>query len=162
MKRRELFSSIFSFKKEEKETIVRVPYFQNIESFYEECPQCVNTPCMGSCPLNIIVLTQDKTPKIDFSKSGCTYCDQCAVSCPSGVLRVEYKKQIDVKIEIDILKCMSWHQTMCFSCKEPCLDDAISFLGMFRPSIDGSKCTACGFCIGVCPSQAIVIKQKEA
>ncbi len=47
---------------------------------------------------------------------------------------------------------------MCFSCKDPCLDDAIEFIGMFRPEIIDDKCTSCGFCIKACPTQAIEIK----
>lgn len=47
---------------------------------------------------------------------------------------------------------------MCFSCKDPCLDDAIEFLGMFRPEIVTDKCTSCGFCLRACPTSAIEIK----
>jgi len=65
------------------------------------------------------------------------------------------------KVEIDILKCLSWNKTMCFSCKEPCLEDAINFIGLFRPMLDESQCTRCGYCIGVCPTQAITIKGVE-
>lgn len=163
MERRELFSSLFSNKKKEnKEILVRPPYFKSEDSFYKECLKCIDTPCVTFCEENIIVISKDKTPKLDFKTGGCTYCDECAKNCPNGVLEIENKKLIDVKVEIDMLKCMSWHQTMCFSCKDPCLDDAIEFLGMFRPSIKEDKCTACGFCINVCPVEAIAIKHKEA
>ena len=47
---------------------------------------------------------------------------------------------------------------MCFSCKDPCLDDAIQFLGMFRPEIDENLCTSCGFCLKVCPTDAITLE----
>ena len=92
----------------------------------------------------------------NFSNSGCTYCDLCAISCQNGVLNIEDKKQIEAKIEIDILTCLSWQNTMCFSCKDPCLENAIDFLGMFRPTIN-QNCTSCGFCIKVCPTNAIKI-----
>ena len=109
-----------------------------------------------ACEENIIFIQEDFTPKLDFSSNGCTYCDLCAIACPNEVLKLEYKKNIDAKIEIDVLSCLSWNQTMCFSCKDPCLDDAIDFLAMFRPSIN-DKCTSCGFCIKVCPTNAIKI-----
>ena len=157
MKRRELFSSLLSNKKEEN-TVVRPPYFKNENSFYKECPECIDTPCVTFCEENIIIISSDKTPVLNFKEGGCTYCDECAEACPSDVLELEYKKKIDAVVEIDVLKCMSWSQTMCFSCKDPCLDDAIEFLGMFRPSINDSKCTSCGFCINVCPTEAIKIK----
>ena len=34
-------------------------------------------------------------------------------------------------------------------------DNAILFNGMFNPVIDDEKCTACGFCLSRCPTQAI-------
>lgn len=161
MERRELFSSLFSpKKKEDKEIIIRPPYYNNIGSFAKECVKCETAPCSTLCEENIIKIGEDKLPFIDFKEGGCTYCDECAKVCPADVLNLEYKKYINVKVEIDVMKCVSWHNTMCFSCKDPCLDDAIDFLAMFRPSIN-DKCTSCGFCLEYCPTQAITIKQKE-
>jgi len=159
MQRRDLFTTLFSSKsKEKKETIIRPPYFKDESSFLTECVECDGI-CSTLCEENIIVILDNKTPKLDFSSSGCTYCDACAEACPGDVLEVENKREISQKIEIDIMKCMSWHDTMCFSCKDPCLEDAIEFLGMFRPSINDEKCTSCGFCISRCPTQAILIKE---
>lgn len=121
------------------------------------CILCSSKECAEVCQESIIIILDDETPSLDFSKSGCTYCDLCAISCSGEVLKIEDKKQIEVKIEIDILTCLSWQNTMCFSCKDPCLDNAIEFLGMFRPSIQNS-CTSCGFCIKVCPTNAIKVK----
>jgi len=170
MERRELFGSLFSSfrgeKKEKKEVIVRPPYFyyenstykDDVSFFTKECVNCEGV-CSTFCEEKIIVITEDKTPKIDFSLGGCTYCDACAKACPSGVLKVEYKHQIRTNVEINMLGCMSWDKTMCFSCKDPCLEDAIEFLGMFRPTINREKCTNCGFCIAVCPTGAISINE---
>lgn len=157
MKRRELFSSLASPFKEKKkqEKIIRPPYFQDENIFFTNCIECEGL-CSTVCEENIIVIQEDSTPKLDFSISGCTYCDACANICPSEVLNLEYKKNIDAKIEIDVLTCLAWNQTMCFSCKDPCLDDAIDFLGMFRPSIN-DNCTSCGFCVRICPTNAIKI-----
>jgi len=157
MKRRELFSSLVSsFKKDEKqEKIIRPPYFKDEDIFFTNCKDCEGL-CATVCEENIIFIQEDCTPKLDFTSSGCTYCDKCAEVCPNEILSVEDKKRIDVKIEIDVLSCLSWNQTMCFSCKDPCLDNAIDFLGMFRPSINDS-CTSCGFCIKTCPTNAIKI-----
>lgn len=160
MERRKLFSSLFSSSKEKKEIIVRPPYYSDETSFYKECINCDGV-CRTFCEENIIVIAEDKTPYIDFKLGGCTYCDECAIGCPTDVLLVENKKNIDIKVEIDIMKCMSWHKTMCFSCKDPCFDDAIEFLGMFRPSINEDKCASCGFCIKYCPTDAIIFNVKE-
>ena len=157
MKRRELFSSLVSsFKKDEKqEKILRPPYHKNESIFFTNCKDCEGL-CATVCEENIIFIQEDFTPKLDLSFSGCTYGNECAIACPNEVLQVEHKKNINAKIEIDILNCLSWNKTMCFSCKDPCLDNAIDFLAMFRPSIN-SNCTACGFCIKSCPTNAIKI-----
>lgn len=157
MERRELFSSLASsFKQKEKqEKILRPPYFNDEAIFLTNCTACEGL-CSTACEENIIFIQEDSTPKLDFTFGGCTYCDECAKVCPNDVLKVEYKKTINAKIEIDVLLCLAWNQTMCFSCKDPCLDDAINFLAMFRPSIN-DKCTSCGFCLKVCPTNAIKI-----
>jgi len=161
MERRELFSFLSSSlkgeTKEEKEIILRPPYYNDMDAFDRECQNC-DALCATLCQEQIIVIGDDKTPRLDFSSSGCTYCDECAIACPSDVLNVEYKKEIDATIIINQKNCLSWNATMCFSCKDPCLDDAIDFKAMFMPEIDIQKCTACGFCISRCPTSAIDIK----
>ncbi|MDD2699072.1 MAG: ferredoxin-type protein NapF [Arcobacteraceae bacterium] len=157
MERRDIFTFLFKPKEKEKETIVRPPYFLNQFSFNKECQNCEGI-CANFCQEKIIVIMNDKTPKLDFNLGGCTYCDDCAIHCPTDVLNIENKQTIEVEIEINKEKCMSWHNTMCFSCKDPCLDDAIKFNGVFQPIIDIEKCTNCGFCVAVCPSSAIDFK----
>lgn len=159
MERRELFSSLtssFSKKDGSKSNVIRPPYYQDESDFHKHCIECEGT-CGNVCEEHIIKIADDKTPYLDFSHSGCTYCDACVHACEFGVLNVESKQLIHAHVSIDILKCLSWNQTMCFSCKDPCFDDAIVFLGMFRPEIQSDKCTACGFCIKACPTMAISI-----
>lgn len=160
MKRRELFSSLassFQKKDRSKKSTIHPPYFKNRDDFLKNCINC-NGKCSNFCEEQIIKINEEKLPYLDFSNSGCTYCDECAKVCEYGVLNLEDKKVINAKVNIDIIKCLSWNQTMCFSCKDPCLDDAIEFLGMFRPQIVTTKCTSCGFCIHSCPTQAIQIE----
>ena len=163
MKRRELFSSLASpFKKQEvREDIIRPPYFNDESDFIKSCVTCEDKSCITVCEENIIIVREDGTVELNFAENGCTYCDECAIACKEDVLNVEYKKNINLKFSIDLLKCMSWNQTMCFSCKDPCLDDAIKFLGMFRPEIDNNICTSCGFCVRVCPVDAISMELIE-
>ena len=169
MNRRELFSSLaspFTTQNEEvnQESIIRPPYFKKEKKFLTICITCEDKMCASACETNIIVIQEDGTPKLDFFDSGCTYCDDCAKACTPNVLKKKHKQNINATFSIDPLKCMSWNQTMCFSCKDPCLDDAIIFEGMFKPVIDMDKCTSCGFCIKVCPSDAIsfdIIKKEE-
>jgi len=169
MERRELFNSLTSSfrgdsKQEVKESIVRPPYYAELEAF-SLCVECEDKKCATTCDENIIIIQEDGSPKLDLTTpTGCTFCDECAEVCESDVLQVDKMRKIDALIEIDILKCLAWNQTMCFSCKEPCIDDAILFNGMFNPIIDENRCTGCGFCISRCPTQAIefkVLKIKE-
>lgn len=158
MQRRELFGSLASSLKGEKkqEKLLRPPYFSDESLFHNECNRC-DAKCATVCEEDIIRIADDKTPYLIFSKSGCTYCDKCAFACEFGVLSIEHKKLIGATVFIDKKSCLSWNHTMCFSCKDPCLDKAIDFQAMFMPIIN-DKCTACGFCISRCPTDAIKLK----
>ena len=163
MKRRELFGSLASsFNKNVKqESIIRPPYFLDENDFLQNCISCENKECKIACDedTSIIVILEDGTPALNFNKNGCTYCDDCALSCPKDVLKVENKKDIQAKFSIDLLKCLSWNDTMCYSCKDPCMVNAIKFLGLFRPEINNDICNGCGFCLSVCPTDAISFKK---
>jgi ferredoxin-type protein NapF len=160
MNRRELFGSLASSLKSEKKQesfLIRPPYFNNISAFDTECQKC-DGRCATLCQEQIIIISADKTPFLDFLKSGCTYCDACADACEFGVLKKENKKMINADVTINQATCLSWSGVMCFTCKDPCLEDAIEFRAMFMPIIDQTKCTACGFCVSKCPTYAIDIK----
>ena len=161
MDRRELFgflsSSLSGEGKVEKEILIRPPYYNDLDDFDKECHNC-DALCATLCQEQIIVIAEDKTPRLDLSKNGCTYCDDCAIACEPNVLQIENKKLIDAGIRINESTCMSWSGVMCFSCKDPCLENAIDFKAMFMPTINQEKCTSCGFCISRCPSEAIDIK----
>jgi len=160
MQRRELFSSLASSLKsagkEKQEKLIRPPYNGDESLFHNECSKC-DAKCSTVCEEDIIKIAEDKTPYLDFSSSGCTFCDECAKVCEFGVLSLDNPPNIDIKIYIDKSSCVSWEGVMCFSCKEPCLDNAIDFKAMFMPEIN-DKCTSCGFCITRCPTQAIKIE----
>jgi len=160
MKRRELFSSLASSVKnagqEKPETYTRPPYNNDESLFRNECPKC-DAKCATVCEVEIIKIAPDSTPYLDFSKSGCTYCDDCALGCEFGVLTLENKKQINAIVTINKNECVSWEGVMCFSCKDPCLDNAIDFKAMFMPGIN-DNCTSCGFCISRCPVEAIKVE----
>jgi len=160
LNRRELFSSFGASLKGEAQksdiTFLRPPYFKDEALFLKECSTCENK-CDTVCEEEIIKISKDGSPYIVFGTNGCTFCDECAIVCDAGVLDVEYKQNINASITINKSKCLSWNHTMCFSCKDPCLDNAIDFKAMFMPVIN-EKCTSCGFCISRCPVDAIDIK----
>ena len=139
-----------------KVVLLRPPYGKDELSFETICVNCQEKKCKTFCEENIIIIGADGTPILNFKNSGCTFCQECAKNCDYDVLSLENKiEKINAKFFIDTKKCMSHNNIICFSCKEPCIDDAILFAGMFKPVIDMDKCTACGFCVARCPSNAI-------
>lgn len=144
--------------KESSPLVVRPPYGLDESFFQSECITCESKACVASCDEQIIVIQEDGTPRLNFSKSGCTFCEDCANACESNVLNLENThtaEHINATFRISIEGCVAHHGVICFSCKEPCIDDAILFNGLFNPIIDTDKCTGCGFCLGRCPTEAI-------
>ncbi|WP_263831725.1 ferredoxin-type protein NapF [Sulfurospirillum oryzae] len=164
--RRGVFASLFGKKKAQKnqnELCVRPPYHQEGYEFLDHCVTCKDTPCMEACEENIILLdATTHTPCVDFTKGGCTFCEACARACPNDVLSLSCndEKNLHVKAEIDIMACMAWHQSLCNSCLDTCEPRAIHFLGLWKPTIEIDQCIGCGMCIGICPSDAIRIKEE--
>ena len=133
------------------------PYFEKKEDFLN-CIECESKECKDACPEKIIHI-ENEIPVIKFGINGCTFCDECATACPNDVLSLEHKKnKINAEMIINPSKCIAWNKTVCFSCQDICEENAIIYKGMFNPIIDLDKCTACGFCISVCPTFAIDLK----
>jgi len=138
--------------------VVRPPYGLSESFFQSECPACESKACVASCEEKILFIGGDGTAQLSFASSGCTFCEACAEACDAGVLQLEESRateHIAADFRINIEGCVAHNRVICFSCKEPCIDDAILFNGMFNPVIDMSLCTGCGFCISVCPVDAI-------
>ncbi len=160
--RRDFFKSfakpLVKNKEEESPSLVRPPYGSTESLFQSECPSCESKACVTSCDEKIIFIVEDGTPTLSFNKNGCTFCDECANVCEANVLSLENTETatwLNAVFKISLEACVAHHGVICHSCKEPCIDDAILFNGMFNPIIDDDKCTACGFCISRCPTQAI-------
>jgi len=133
------------------------PYYEKKEDFLN-CIKCKEKDCLNACNENIIQIVDEK-PVLNFEKSGCTFCDECALACKEGVLSVPFKREkINAEMIINPQKCIAWNQTICFSCQDACEEFAIIYKGMFNPVIDLEKCTGCGFCISVCPTDAVETK----
>lgn len=138
--------------------MVRPPYGLNESLFQSECVSCASKACVASCEEKIIILDQDGIPTLDFADNGCTFCEACADACDREVLsleRSEGREWINAMFRIDPDACIAHHDVICFACKEPCMEDAILFKGMFDPVIDEDRCNGCGFCLGRCPTHAI-------
>ena len=166
--RREFFKSftkpLVQNQEEEAPLLIRPPYGLDESTFQNECPNCESKACVASCDEKIIVILEDGTPTLDFSKNGCTFCEECANVCDANVLSLENEatsEKLNAMFRINIEGCVAHQGVICNSCKEPCIDDAILFNGMFNPVIDESRCTGCGFCISRCPTQAINFRVLE-
>ena len=159
--RRDIFTS-FATKlgsaKEALPLLVRPPYGESESLFQSECPACESNACVASCDEKIIFIAEDGMPALTFKQNGCTFCDACAEACEADVLSLLHEKtqsSLNAVFKISLEACVAHHGVICHSCKEPCIDDAILFNGLFNPVIDNEKCTACGFCFSRCPTQAI-------
>ena len=143
---------------EESLLLVRPPYGSLESLFQSECPACESKACVASCDEKIIFIADDGTPTLTFAKNGCTFCEDCAKACEPIVLSLENEEtseSLNAVFKISLDACVAHHGVICNACKDPCIDNAILFNGMFNPVIDDDKCTACGFCISRCPTQAI-------
>jgi len=134
------------------------PYYEKEEDF-EKCIECEEKDCLRACPEAIIEIKENK-PVLNFRKSGCSYCNRCAEVCLKDVLRVESRRRIDADFLISSVKCLAWNGVMCYNCFDSCEERAIVYYGVFKPQIKKDRCTGCGFCVAVCPSDAIKISKR--
>ncbi len=157
MNRREFLTAFMPSSK--KNVYVRPP-FTDADTDFSICRKC-SSPCVDKCETGIIFKDEEGAPALSFSKAGCTFCSKCAEVCPEGVISKDKPDKIEAKVVIDPKVCSAWHGVLCFSCKEPCLDNAIRFEGLYKPVILADRCTVCGFCVSVCPVGAIKVSAYE-
>ena len=151
-----------------KTFLIAPPYNNDKSLFQSECLSCDGI-CGTVCEEDIIKFSEEHMPYLAFSISGCTFCEECAKACESREyeedhtppLSLKNEEKINVSLSIVDDACLAWNKTMCFSCKEPCLENAIIFDGLFKPVIDMEKCTSCGFCVSRCPTSAIIVHQNS-
>lgn len=158
MNRRELLTA---FLPSSKRTGVLRPPYTDENTDYKACKEC-EAPCIKECETGVILRDEEGYPSISFSRGGCTYCGRCAEVCPKGVLSCSKPGKIRAEVRINPERCSAWKGVLCFSCKEPCLDNAIKFEGLYKPVILPERCTSCGFCLSVCPTEAIWVRSYEA
>ena len=153
MDRRAFFSQLGSGKITEVKPLLP-PY--SLEGAMQACEKCP-APCIASCETDILFKNKKGVIEVDFKTQGCTYCNACLEVCDKDVLTIDNEPFIQALVYIQEDACLAHNSVMCFSCKEPCLENAIIFEGLFEPKIDMQLCTSCGFCISRCPSNAIKV-----
>ncbi len=138
--------------------LIRPPYSDSSSDF-SLCSKC-DGKCVLECEEKILFRYKDGSPYVSFNGKGCTLCKKCAEACEYDVLSLDKPAKISANFEINTKSCLAWNGVMCFSCKEPCLEDAIKFKGIFNPEINMDLCVGCGFCVPICPTGAISVKCK--
>ncbi|MDO9208648.1 MAG: 4Fe-4S binding protein [Sulfuricurvum sp.] len=157
--RRGFFASLKSLalgaEKEESPFLPLLPGF--IPNSANGCNECTTSACKTICPESIVIREGVQAPYLDFSRRGCTFCGECSVACESDCFVAEPVNALNAEVRIGILSCLAWNKTICRSCADVCNDKAIQFTGLWNPEINLDACTACGFCIGVCPAYTITV-----
>ena len=72
--------------------------------------------------------------------------------------RLERRLPAGRDIHLDRAECIAWGRGLCDLCEKACPEQAIIFVGMMNPRIHHQRCTLCGDCGPVCPTDAIVLR----
>lgn len=137
---------------------VRPPWA--IDEFLELCSRC--DACIKACEEEILIREDSGYPMVDFTRGGCSWCQKCISSCETGALNVEIGSKWQSVAHISG-QCLSANGIVCRACGDACDKNAILFQlqigGRTLASINTESCDGCGFCIAVCPEQAIELKE---
>jgi len=135
-----------------------LPWIKSSRHFLDNCTRC--NACLDNCETKIIVKGNGGFPTIDFSKGECSFCYQCAQSCPEQLFSARSESPWQQIIAIE-KTCLAFNQVDCRSCEDACESMAINFKptlgGPAKPLIDTDLCSGCGACIKPCPTQSITI-----
>ncbi|RMH45050.1 MAG: ferredoxin-type protein NapF [Gammaproteobacteria bacterium] len=157
--RRRLFRMSWQTQCSRGVTPMRPPWSLPEAQFIEACHRC--HACIEACPEGVIVSGDGGFPEVRFDRGGCTFCGMCAQACPSGA--IDRQKQatpwhLVASISQD---CLAKTGVACESCRDVCDVRAIRFTpklgGWPVPHVDTEACNGCGFCVSVCPVNAVAM-----
>lgn len=158
-------------------------YFRPPGSVHEDlfntlCIRCGN--CIKSCPTDIIIHQTRlnypaglMTPEVTFANHGYCLedCNLCSRVCPSGAItlfdiRAKSRLKMGTAI-IDPENCLLTRFEECDGCHAICGYKAIDFVRLdstiqMIPVANADKCTGCGACAAICPTETIEMIPPES
>jgi len=114
--------------------------------------------CVKACPFDAMYMSENGLPVVIDEK--CTGCGLCIPPCPKNLIElVPENKDVHVLCRsldkgADTKKVCSVGCIACNKCEKVCPYDAIT-VESFLARIDYNKCTNCGLCVPVCPTNII-------
>lgn len=136
--------------------ILRPPWSATESEFIKHCKRCGE--CIKACPENILETGRGEYPQVNFQHGECTFCGLCADQCPNQTLQKDREIAWTASIKDN---CLTQQGIVCFSCRDNCEREAISFTitKIPIPKIDSDLCNGCGACYQTCPVNAIIINR---
>lgn len=144
----------------EKE-LLRPPGGQDEDSFLAQCLRC--DKCRSICPENCVWpaaledgLISYRTPRLNFHRGYCTFCDLCIEVCPTKAFSAfDPAAQRIGAAQIDRDECIAYRSAGCRVCVDACPYEAVTLDSANRPVVDETKCNGCGKCEYECPSASL-------
>ena len=129
-------------------------------AFLDACTRCGD--CATTCPTQVIQRGDGGYPVLDFSRNGCELCGDCQRACRAGALPGPSALG-GWLAELTLARCLSSRGVECRLCGDACEPRALRFQpgprGVALPQLEAEACTACGHCVGVCPTQALSVRR---
>jgi len=153
LSRRSFFQASF-----QQENSIRPPWAVSEDKFIELCTRC--DECINVCPEKIISKGSGGFPVVNFIDSGCELCEDCVEVCQTKALAIRSGNGLAWSHKVKVTeKCLPLQGVICRSCYEACDEEAISFTLVAgktpEPELNLENCNGCGFCIAMCPVDAI-------
>lgn len=143
-----------------KRDLLRPPVVRDEVDFISKCVRCYR--CVSVCHTGALVpatvndgLLEVKTPKFDFKRGSCDFCNKCVEVCPTHAIEIcdplnPAAGRIGVAVVISD-RCIAYFDG-CVECKDRCPYEAISVDESGRPLVNEALCNGCGVCENVCPA----------
>lgn len=135
---------------------LRPPWALAESDFLDACTAC--GACIERCPEQVLARGAAGHPVFDPRLGECTFCGECESACTPRALDRHAMEVPSHARAVVADSCLPRNGVVCSSCRDACPERAITFplaAAVPTPSIDTTRCTGCGACVGICPVAAI-------